>query len=71
MLGEAFKGDARATEAFADFGGWECRAGTPPVRARWYSVRIERPQAPTLLPKGSAQKTVATWVLLTTMLCVD
>eukprot|EP00969_Alexandrium_andersonii_P185375 8190266-Alexandrium_andersonii.AAC.1 len=57
VLGEVFKGDARATETFAVLGGWECRAGTPPERARWFSVRIERPQAPTLFPKDTAQKT--------------
>ena len=56
---------------FAVLGGWECVDGTPPARARWFSLRLDRSSAPELFTKDTAQKTVATWELLATLLCIE
>jgi hypothetical protein len=41
-LGTAFRADAKAEGQTVVVGGWECLGGTPPSRARWFSLRLDR-----------------------------
>ena len=45
-LGEAFRADAKAQGSQVILGGWECLGGTPPSRARWFQVALDRRNAP-------------------------
>ena len=44
-LGEAFRSDAKAEGSTVCVGGWECRGGTRPQEARWFSVELTRATA--------------------------
>ena len=52
-LGVAFRADAKAEGQLVRIGGWECRGGIPPGRARWFGVTLTRANAPGLLPGAS------------------
>ena len=66
-MGELFRTDASAHDDYAVLGGWECRDGTPPHLARWFSMKITAAHLPEFFSKGSAKKVVAGWELLATM----
>eukprot|EP00974_Lingulodinium_polyedra_P020409 1974757-Lingulodinium_polyedra.AAC.1 len=68
-LGEIFRGDARAEQDFAVLGGWCSAGGASTKDARWFSIRITEDMLPELFHKGSAQRTVAAWELLTSLFC--
>ena len=66
-MGEVFRTDAKAEHDFAVLGGWECRAGQRPEASRWFSLRIDRAQAPEFFARGTAQQSVAAFELLATL----
>ena len=46
------------------------RQHSPPSKARWFSLRLDRAAAPDLFPKETAKQVVASFELLPTLLCV-
>ena len=52
-VGEAFRADAKAEGSEVVVGGWECVAGTPASRARWFLVSPCRKSAPWAFAHGS------------------
>ena len=70
-VGEVFRADTKGEEGFICIGGWECRGGTPPNQARWFSIKILPSQAPWLFDKGHASKTIAAGELLATLVSVQ
>ena len=69
-IGEVFRADARAEEHYAVIGGWECAGGKGPREARWFSARLSKDELPEFFERGSAQRTIAAWELLATMVSV-
>ena len=70
-LGELFRTDASAHDDYAILGGWECRNGTMPKDARWFSIRLTAADLPAFFIKGgSAKRVVAGWELLATMVAI-
>jgi hypothetical protein len=70
QLGELFRTDAKGEEDYVVLGGWECRAGTPPGRARWFSVTLRQADAPWLFAKGHGSRTIAASEMLATLVAV-
>jgi hypothetical protein len=69
-LGEIFRADSKGEVDFVVLGGWECRNGTPPKEARWFSMELRKEDTPRLFCKGHASRTVASSELLATLVCV-
>ena len=69
-LGEIFRGDARAEQDYAVLGGWYSGGTGDTTKARWFSLKVTADMLPEFSHKGSAQRTVAAWELLTTLFCV-
>ena len=69
-LGELFRSDAKAEADYIVLGGWESRGGTPPSHARWYSLRVDKADAPWLFERGHGSRTVASSELLGTLVSV-
>jgi hypothetical protein len=67
-LGTAFRADAKAEGQTFVVGGWECLGGTPPSRARWFSLRLDRRSAPWAYARGEPFRTVAALELFATLL---
>ena len=66
-IGEAFRADAKAEGQCVVIGGWECLGNTPPGRARWYSVRLDRKNAPWAFSRGEPFRTIAALELYATL----
>ena len=62
--GEIFRVDAKADKGLVSIGGWESFGGTPPDRARWFSVVLDRSNAPWIFVKGEPFKLIAALELL-------
>ena len=58
-LGPVFRADAKAAGQTVRIGGWECRGGTPPARARWFAVILDRANAPWAFSRGEPFRTTA------------
>ena len=69
-LGEAFRGDAKAEGSTVRVGGWECLGDCPPGRARWFSVSLDKGNAPWAFARGEPFRAIAALELYTTLLCV-
>jgi len=67
-LGTAFRADAKAEGQTVVVGGWECLGGTPPGRARWFSLRLDRRSAPWAYARGEPFRTIAALELFATLL---
>ena len=69
-LGEAFRADAKAQGQTVILGGWECLGGARPGEARWFSVRLDRKNAPWAFAKGEPFRVVAALELYATLVSV-
>ena len=56
--------DAKADKGLVSIGGWESFGGTTPDRARWFSVVLDRSNAPWIFVKGEPFKLIAALELL-------
>jgi len=70
QLGMAFRADAKAEGMVVRIGGWECIHGTPPGRARWFAVDLDRVNAPWAFARGEPFRTIAALELFATLICV-
>ena len=69
--GELFRSDAKAEAGRAVVGGWECANGTPPGKARWYALEVEKSWAPWAFAKeNDPGRVIATLELLGTLLSI-
>ena len=66
-LGVAFRADAKAEGESVSIGGWDCRGGVPPHRARWFAVSLTRRNAPWAFAKGEPFRTIASLELYATL----
>ena len=62
--GEIFRVDAKADQALVSIGGWESFGGKGPGEARWFSVELNRKNAPWIFVKGEPFKVIASLELL-------
>ena len=69
-LGMAFRADANAEGQVVCVWGWECIGGTPPERARWFSLRLDRRSAPWAFAQGEPFRATAALELFATLLCI-
>lgn len=69
-VGVAFRADAKAEGQLVVLGGWECIGGIPPSRARWYSVKLDRRNAPWAFSRGEPFRCIAALELYASLLCV-
>jgi len=69
-MGEAFRADAKAEGGKIVIGGWECRNGTQPREARWFSVELTKATAPWAFSRGEPYRTIAALELYGTLLCI-
>ena len=58
-LGPVFRADAKAAGQTVAIGGWECRGGIPPAKARWFAVSLDRGNAPWAFSRGEPFRTIA------------
>ena len=70
VFGEVFRVDAMADLEGVAVGGWETFHTTDPMKARWFSVKLNRTTAPYLYVKGGPFKTIASAELLAVTLAV-
>ena len=69
-LGEAFRADAKAEGSEVVVGGWECLGGRRPAQARWFSVALNKANAPWAFSKGEPYRSIAALELFGTLLCI-
>ena len=69
-LGELFRTDAKGETDYIVLGGWESRNSTPPSKARWFSVKVTKEEAPWLFQRGHGSRTIASSELLGTLVAV-
>ena len=69
-LGVAFRADAKAEGQLVVLGGWECLGGIPPARARWFSVKLNRTNAPWAFSRGEPFRCIAALELYASLLCL-
>jgi hypothetical protein len=69
-LGIAFRADAKAEGQCVRLGGWECINGTRPSQARWFSVELNKTNAPWAFGRGEPFRAIAALELFATLLCV-
>ena len=69
-LGVAFRADAKAEGQEVVVGGWECRGGTAPGAARWFSAELNRKNAPWAFSRGEPYRVIAALELFATLLCI-
>ena len=63
-LGEVFRVDAKAEGDEVAIGGWRCKGCQPTEDAAWFSVRLNRRNAPWAFARGEAFRTIASLELL-------
>ena len=63
-LGELFRLDAKADKEEVAIGGWRCRGSRKTSDAVWFSVRLNRRNAPWAFARGEAFRTIASLELL-------
>ena len=69
-LGIAFRADAKAEGQEVRIGGWECLGGASPDTARWFSVDLNRQNAPWAFARGEPCRAIAALELFATLMCV-
>ena len=69
-LGEVFRLDAKAEGENVAIGGWRCRSGRPTREAEWFSVALNRRNAPWAFARGEAFRTIASLELLGALVSV-
>jgi len=69
-LGVAFRADAKAEGQTVCLGGWECLGDVPPSRARWFSVELNKENAPWAFSRGEPFRVIAALELYATLLSV-
>ena len=69
-LGISFRADAKAEGQCVRLGGWECIRGTRPAQARWFSVDLNKSNAPCAFARGEPFRAIASLELFATLLCV-
>jgi hypothetical protein len=67
QLGELFRTDAKGEGDCVVLGGWECRPGTPPGRARWFSAALRQADTPWLFARGHGIRAIAAPEMLATL----
>ena len=65
-----FRSDAKAEDALVVIRGWECKGGTPPTCARWFSATLDQDNAPWVFCKGEPFKVISALELLATLVSV-
>ena len=68
--GIAFRADAKAEGQNVVVGGWECRGGVRPERARWFAITLDKRSAPWAFARGEPFRAIASLELFATLLCV-
>ena len=63
-LGEVFRLDAKAEGEEVAIGGWRCRGAASTREAAWFSVRLNRRNAPWSFARGETFRTIASLELL-------
>ena len=51
-------------------GGWECRGGCPPGKARWFAVELTKANYPWMFHRGEPFRVIASLELLATLICI-
>ena len=69
-LGLAFRADAKAEGQIVRVGGWECVGGRCAAEARWFSIDLDRKNAPWAFSRGEPYRTIASLEMFATLLCV-
>ena len=69
-LGTVFRADAKAEGMTIVLGGWECRDGCPPGRARWFRVELSRATAPWAYARGEPFRAIAALEMFASLLSV-
>ena len=69
-LGEVFRLDAKAEGENVAIGGWRCRPGRPTRESEWFSVALNRRNAPWAFARGEAFRTIASLELLGALVSV-
>ena len=69
-LGPLFRADAKAEGQEVVIGGWECRDGCPPGRARWFSLALTRRSAPWAFSRGEPFRTIAALELYASLVSI-
>ena len=69
-LGEAFRTDAKAQGQEVVIGGWETFGGCRSRTSRWFSVHLNRKNAPWAFARGEPFKTIAALELFGTLVAV-
>ena len=69
-LGLAFRADAKAEGHIVRVGGWECVGGRRASEARWFSIDLDRKNAPWAFARGEPFRTIASLEMFATLLCV-
>ena len=67
-LGPVFRADAKAEGQQVVLGGWECRDGCPPSRARWFQLELTRRTAPWAFGRGEPFRLIASLELFASLL---
>jgi hypothetical protein len=68
QAGCLFKADAKGEEDYVVLGGYSCSG--PLKECKWFSLRLDKEQAPWLFFKGHGSKTIAASELLASLVCV-
>ena len=69
-MGEFFRADAKADNGMVSIGGWECRGGMPPKKARWFSIALNKKNAPWAFSRGEPYRAIAALELFATLMCI-
>jgi hypothetical protein len=67
---EFYRSDAKAEGEDVCLGGWECKHGVPPGKARWFSEVITRSGSPWVFAAGESYRAIASLELLATLCCL-
>ena len=67
---DVFRIDARAAQDEIVIGGWETNGNAEPSRARWFSVRLNRRNAPWAYAKGDPYRAIASLELVGVLIAV-
>ena len=70
QLGARFRADAKAEGQDVAIGGWETVAGRGSRQSRWYSVRLNRKNAPWPFCRGEPSRTIASLELFAMLISV-
>ena len=65
--GELFRSDTKGEEDYIVMGGFESAFSDDPMKCRWYSLRVNKEEAPFLFEKGHGSRTIASSEMLATL----